>query len=212
MSALLRKPTVSPWALATCALYATVLGGCALSRRSSPPLVNPSATASVREARGLAKFQGAIARYVALRDRAMRGTPEPSPESLAAEIGRRRGDAKQGNVFRRDVQPLFRRAVEEELRDPLSLDTRHTLGEGNPRAARGVEPDGDITPVSVTLVVNGLYPPGSSFSSMPPRLLQRLPALPSSIDYRFVGRDLVLLDTSASLVIDYLPNAVPIGR
>jgi hypothetical protein len=212
MSSLLRKPTVSPWVLATCAICATALAGCARPRPSSPTLVDPSATASVREARGLARFQRAMARYATLRDRVIRGTPEASPESLAVEIRRKRGEAKQGDVFRRDVQPLFRRAVDEELRDPLALHTRHTLGEGNPKLARGVERDGDIPARSITLVVNNLYPPGSSFSTMPPRLLQRLPALPSSIDYRFVGRDLVLLDTSASLVIDYLPNAVPIGR
>jgi hypothetical protein len=102
--------------------------------------------------------------------------------------------------------------VAEELRDPLALDTRRTLGEGNPEAARGIDQDDHIARRSITLVVNGLYPPGRSFSTMPPRLLQRLPALPPAIDYRFVGRDLVLVDTSASLVIDYLPEAVPIGR
>ena len=71
-----------------------------------------------------------------------------------------------------------------------------------------MEHDRDIAHRNIKLVVNGLYPPGGSFSTMPPRLLQRLPPLPPSIDYRFVGSDLVLVDTIASLVIDYLPNAV----
>jgi hypothetical protein len=200
---------VSGCALAGCA---ALLAGCVMSRSSNPPLVSPTAPATVGEAHGLERFQDAMSRYAALRDHVVRHTPEPPSGSRAAEIRRRRGDAKQGDVFRPEVQPLFRRAVAEELRDPLALDTRRTLGEGNPETARGIEQDDDIARRSITLVANGLYPPGRSFSTMPPRLLQRLPALPPSIDYRFVGRDLVLVDTSASLIIDYLPDAVPGGR
>ena len=212
-------PIVLPCAVAA-AVFATLLAGCR-SRGSNPPLVDATATANTGEAHGLVEFQKALARYVTLRDRVMRDTPagtavSRNPEAprgpLAAEIRRQRREAKQGDVFRREVQSLFRRAVAEELRDPSALDTRHTLGEGNPETGRGVEQDRDIARRDITLVVNGLYPPGSSFSTMPPRLLQRLPPLPPSIDYRFVGRDLVLVDTIASLVIDYLPNAVPIGR
>jgi hypothetical protein len=220
MSPRLRMPIVLRCAFAA-AVIATLLAGCFLSRGSSPPLVDATATANPGEAHGLVEFQRALARYVTLRDRVMRDTPAGTavsrmPEAprgpLAAEIRRQRRDAKQGDVFRREVQPLFRRAVAEELRDPLALDTRHTLGEGNPETGRGMEQDRDIARRDITLIVNGLYPPGSAFSTMPPRLLQRLPPLPSSIDYRFVGRDLVLVDTTASVVIDYLPNAVAIGR
>jgi hypothetical protein len=220
MSSRLRKAIVLRRAIAL-AVCAILFAGCALPRGANRPLVDATATANPGEAQALAEFHKAMARYVTLRDRVMRGAPagtavsrmpETSGGPLAAEIRRQRGDAKQGDLFRRDVQPLFRRAVAEELRDRLALDTRHTLGEGNPEGARGVEPDRDIARRDITLVVNGLYPPGSSFSTMPPRLLQRLPPLPPSIDYRFVGRDLVLLDTSASLVIDYLPSAVPVGR
>jgi hypothetical protein len=203
---------ISAGALATCTLFGTLLAGCALSRSSNAPLVDATATATVGEAHALEKFQKAMTRYVTLRDHVMRGIPEASAASLAAGIRRRRAHAKQGDVLRPAVQPLFRRAVAEEICDPLALDTRRTLGEGNPGTARGVEQDRDITRRSITLVVNDVYPPGSSFSTMPPRLLQRLPALPSSIHYQFVGRDLVLVDTTASLVIDYLPDAVPVDR
>jgi hypothetical protein len=207
MSSCRRMPMASACALAVCA----VLAGCALSRRSSLPLVDATAPATAGEVQGLHEFQEAMRRYVDLRNHLARGKPEASPGSRAAEIRQGRGDAKQGDLFRRGVQPLFRRALTEELRDPEARDTRRTLGEGNPETAPGLEQDGDVARRSITLVVNGLYPPGASFSTMPPRLLQRLPALPASIDYRFVGRDLVLVDTTASLVIDYLPNAVPVG-
>jgi hypothetical protein len=220
MSSRLRMLIVVRCAFAA-AVLATLLAGCFRSRGSNPPLVDATATANPGEAHGLVEFQKALAQYVVLRDRVMRDTPAGTavsrlPEAprgpLAAEIRRERRHAKQGDVFRHEVQPLFRRALAEELRDPMALDTRHTLGEGNPETRRGVEQDRDIARLDITLVVNGLYPPGRSFSTMPPRLLQRLPPLPPSIDYRFVGRDLVLVDTIASLVIDYLPNAVSIGR
>ena len=212
-------PIVSRFAIAA-AVFATLLAGCR-SRGANPPLVDATATVNTGEAHGLVEFQKELARYVTLRDGAMRGTPagtasSPTPQAsqgpLAAAIRRQRREAKQGDVFRPEVQPLFRRAVAEELRDPSALETRHTLGEGNPESRPGVERDRDIARRDITLVVNGLYPPGRSFSTMPPRLLQRLPPLPPSIDYRFVGRDLVIVDTIASLVIDYLPNAVPIAE
>ena len=217
-SSRLRMPIVVPCAVA---VLAALLAGCLRSHRTSPPLVDATASANPGEARGLVEFQAELARYVALRDRVMRETPagnpgarkpEAGPGPLAAEIRRQRRGAKQGDVFDREVQALFRRAVSEEIRDPLAVDTRQTLGEGNPEAGRGVEHDRDIAHRDIKLVVNGPYPAGGSFSTMPPRLLQRLPPLPPSIDYRFVGSDLVLVDTIASLVIDYLPSAVRIGR
>ena len=39
--------------------------------------------------------------------------------------------------------------------------------------------------------------------------LQRLPELPNELEYRFVGRDLVLLDMEIDLVVDVLPDALP---
>jgi hypothetical protein len=44
---------------------------------------------------------------------------------------------------------------------------------------------------------------------MPPRLLAKLPVLPSGLQYRFVDRDLVLWDSQADLVVDIIPDAIP---
>jgi hypothetical protein len=200
------------WSLRTVRVFACAaagLAGCALSRQSREPLVPATSTRTPAEAHGLAEFHEAMARYIVLRDRVMLGTLDGT---LGDEIRRQRSHSKQGDVFGRDVQPLLRRAVAEELRDPLALDTRHTLGQGNPGTAAGVEQDRDIPRRHIVLVVNDPYPPGRSFSTMPARLLQRLPPLPTAIDYRFVGSALVLVDTRASLVIDYLPNAVAMAR
>jgi hypothetical protein len=39
--------------------------------------------------------------------------------------------------------------------------------------------------------------------------LQELPPLPEELAYRIVGRDLVLVDSKANLVVDLLHEALP---
>ena len=38
-----------------------------------------------------------------------------------------------------------------------------------------------------------------------------LPALPEGLQYKFIGRDLVLVDVDANVIVDVLPDAVPPG-
>ena len=40
-------------------------------------------------------------------------------------------------------------------------------------------------------------------------VLESLPKLPDNIEYRFVGKHLILRDMRANLVIDYILNAIP---
>jgi hypothetical protein len=44
----------------------------------------------------------------------------------------------------------------------------------------------------------------------PAVILEALPPLPEELQYRFVGPTLVLLDVHADLVVDILPNALPV--
>jgi hypothetical protein len=48
-------------------------------------------------------------------------------------------------------------------------------------------------------------------SFAPPPVLFGLPRLPEELQYRFVGRDLVLVDVEANLVVDVLPDAFPLS-
>jgi hypothetical protein len=43
---------------------------------------------------------------------------------------------------------------------------------------------------------------------MPPNVLAALPKLPADLEYRFLGRHLVLVDTRASVIIDRIPYAI----
>ena len=63
--------------------------------------------------------------------------------------------------------------------------------------------------VPVVVRVNAEYPLGAARSTVPPSLLLTLPPLPACLHYRFVDRDLILLDCVAQLIVDVLPAAAP---
>jgi hypothetical protein len=67
----------------------------------------------------------------------------------------------------------------------------------------------DDNEVHVPAAVNADYPAGRSIPVMPPCLLAELPPLPEELQYRFVGRDLILWDVHAGLIVDFVPNAIP---
>jgi hypothetical protein len=56
--------------------------------------------------------------------------------------------------------------------------------------------------------VNESYPDGLTHSTMPGSVLARLPHLPDGIEFRFLGRHLILFDVRANTIIDRLPYAI----
>ena len=66
----------------------------------------------------------------------------------------------------------------------------------------------DETPGAFGQVIDGSYPEGKTLSTMPGLVLARLPELPNDIQYRFVGRDLILYDVRANTIIDRMPDAI----
>jgi hypothetical protein len=121
-------------------------------------------------------------------------------QALARAIESKRAKAKPGDFFQPDVQPLFRRLIAEQLKGPDALAARKAVLEGNPE-------EEDSVPVVVR--VNAEYPPGAPRSTVPPSVLLTLPRLPAALHYRFVGRDLLLVDSVAQLIVDFLPAATP---
>jgi hypothetical protein len=117
--------------------------------------------------------------------------------ALAAELRTARAGARQGDIFSPDVARYFRTLIAETLRQAGITDLLETIEDEN----------------TVKLVprVNGDYPAGASVSMMPPSLLAALPPLPAELEYRFAGRDLILWDLHPSLIVDFVPNAVPVA-
>ena len=158
-----------------------------------------------QEREALREFQEAIADYSILHAKqlAKLRTRETvaAQKTLAQAIAAKRAKARPGDVFEPGIQPLIRRLIAEQLVGPDALDAR--------KAMREDEPDGEEAPVPVDLRVNAEYPVGASRSTVPPSLLASLPPLPALLHYRFEGRDLVLVDTVAGIVVDILPDAAP---
>ena len=159
------------------------------------------------ERKALRHFQEEVAEYAELHAEALAklGPHEElvsMQEALARAIEAKRAKAKQGDIFRPEVQPLFRRLIAEQLTGPDARDARRTVLEGNPG-------ERDEHPVPVVVRLNAVYPLGAAQSTVPPSVLLTLPSLPACLHYRFVGRDLVLVDSVADLIVDFLPDAAP---
>jgi hypothetical protein len=122
-------------------------------------------------------------------------------KQLADNIRERRKGAKPGDVFTPKLARAFRRIFARELAR-TGPDRKVVLTEGNPTGD-----EERFTPPKV--VVNGQYIPAAPLSTVPPTVLQALPTLPDEVEYRFIGRTLILRDTVANLIIDFIPNAVP---
>jgi hypothetical protein len=123
---------------------------------------------------------------------------------FAKAMQARRPQAAQGDFFTPGVKPVLLKIIQQQLAGPANAKPRSmVLGEGNPKAKE--EP----SPTQPRLKVNTAYPAAAPMSSVPPSLLLALPTLPESLEYRFVGRHLILRDAKSDLVVDFILNAAP---
>lgn len=128
-------------------------------------------------------------------------------KALAGAIRQARADAKPGDLFPMAERPVFRRILHSETKGPDGAPARKTIAEDNPKKpAKAQEADHKSPPVK--LAVNAVYPDGAPRSTVPPSLLLRMPKIPETVEFRFVGKALVLYDSRANLIVDYLPDAL----
>ncbi len=96
---------------------------------------------------------------------------------------------------------IFTPAIGELLRERIDHALRYGVAHG---PMTGYEPlCGEPPPM-----VNQWFPPALG-SAYWPALAQVLPVIPEELDYLFWGRDLVIVDVDANLVIDVLRDALP---
>lgn len=57
--------------------------------------------------------------------------------------------------------------------------------------------------------VNAPYPSTAPLSMVPPMLLAKLQRLPEELEYRLMNRSLILRDTHANLIVDFVDRVVP---
>jgi hypothetical protein len=118
-------------------------------------------------------------------------------QALAAKIRVARKAARRGEIFSPDIERVFRRTIGECLQGCNIDDLLTSLNEENP--------DGLV----LVPRVNGAWPDEASYGPMPPHLLAALPPLPEELQYRFMNRDLVLLDVHANVIVDFIRKALP---
>jgi hypothetical protein len=114
---------------------------------------------------------------------------------LAAAVRAARADARQGDIFTPDIAQYVRAIMADALEKGGIEDMLATVEDENS--------------VHVPARVNGDYPAGRSVAMMPPCVLAALPSLPPELHYAFIGRDLILWDMHAGLIVDFVPNAIP---
>jgi len=115
-------------------------------------------------------------------------------EALAARIQTLRASAQPGDIFTAAIQKTFRKLLAPELKGEEGKDTKATLKDDAPKA--------------VPLKVNSKYPEKAALPTVPSNLLLSLPTLPKQLEYRIIGNNLILRDTEADLIVDFIPNAI----
>lgn len=133
------------------------------------------------------RFNAQVQAYVDLRGGLEQGL---SPSALATKIRAARATARQGDIFTD--------AISVEVKKALVLQM-------NAHVWKVIMDD---NPGEIASQVNGVYPDGKPLATTPPNILAVLPPLPADIEYRFVERHLILLDTRAMVIVDRIPYAI----
>lgn len=160
------------------------------------------------QAETLAAFSTRVSAYLSLQkkvERTMTSQKETAdPERIKAHVSElargiraARAGAKPGDIFA---------GAAEQFRQIIRADARN-------RSVRDAFAAMQEVPRRTQPKVNADYPETAALATVPPLILTRLQRLPDGIEYRFMGRDLILRDTSANLIVDVLREAVPtVGR
>jgi hypothetical protein len=187
------------------ALFAVTVPLGAQVAQTPPWHPHPAGEEEIAAIRG---FEERAADYVALHRLLEASLPRQRPttnisqlyiesRTLTARVLVARQHAQTGDLFTNDIARVLRREIAECL---SSEDWEAILAE------HAVDEDGNRI-VIPALRANMEWPPQVPFNFMPPQLLRVLPPLPPELQYRIIGRSLVLWDHHANLIVDVLPAA-----
>ena len=148
-----------------------------------------------------ADFSERVSKYIELRSSLESGLPEltvtddpgeiwRAQRALANRIRVARAGARQGDIFTSTISAEFRNAI---------------LVETNPGTMAAIM---DENPGELSRRINRAYPTGKPLASMPAGILAVLPRLPDDLQYRFLGRALIVIDTRTNLIVDRMPCAI----
>jgi len=150
-------------------------------------------------------------------------------EALGAKIRAARATAKAGDImtpeirnkFRRLMYPTIQPSAQDKSAPPspvkdvpvtgtpvqgtsgraVKADVKEELKENaEERTEEGGKP--------VVLKVNATYPSDTPLPTTPPQVLMNLPKLPEQLEYRIIGKNLIIRDVEANIIVDFVPNAI----
>lgn len=153
----------------------------------------------------IAEFVKRVDAYVALHKKLESTLPDLPKQTTPAQIDAHqramatliqgaRKDAKQGDLFTREMQVLVRSLLRPVFRGKAGLQIKAEIL------------DKEFTG-NVKLAVNGRYPDEVPLSTVPPQVLTSLPKMPEELEYRFIRDNLILLDPHAHIIADYVERA-----
>jgi hypothetical protein len=117
-------------------------------------------------------------------------TIEKAELDLASRIRGARAGAREGDLFTPDIASVLKLA----LHHAMTARTWRSIMDDNPGP--------------FAFRINGTYHKTRSLATMPANILAVLPSLPDDVQYRFLGRHLVLHDVRANVIIDRMPYAI----
>jgi hypothetical protein len=179
------------------------------SPASAPPTERVVGPLSPADAQALATMNDRLKQYVELHIKLEEKLPKLPKEATPQQIDKNqraleklvreaRATAKPGDIFTPEARPVIKRLLATVFGGPDGKQLKASIMDENP-----------VEPATIRLTVNARYPDIVPLTSVPPQVLQTLPKLTEDLEYRFVGDWLILLDTHAHVVADYIDDALP---
>lgn len=198
-------------------LFAAALAGCKRdvppppeatnkSPENAPPTKRVVGPLSEADAAALATMNDRLKEYVELHKKVEDELPKLPKDATPLQIDQHqrqfekrlremRKASRRGELFTPESEPVIRRLLAAVFQGPDGKQLMATVLDENP--------------VGMKLAVNMRYPDEVPISTMPVEVLQTLPKLSEDMEYRFIGRHLILLDAHAHIVADFIPDAIP---
>jgi hypothetical protein len=176
------------------------------SPATAPPTERVVGPLSPADAQALSTMNDRLGGYIDLHTKLERSLPKLPKDATPQQIDKNqrafealmrkaRATAKPGDIFTPEARPIIKRLLATVFGGPEGKQLKASIMDENS--------------TGITISVNGRYPDKVPLSSVPPEVLQTLPKLTEDMEYRFIGDRLILLDTHAHVVADFIDDALP---
>lgn len=179
------------------------------SPENAPPTKRVVGPLTPEESAALGTMNDRLKAYVDLHRDIERGLPKVPDDATPQQIHdrqmelqrrmqQRRASAPAGDIFTADARPVIVRLLAQVFAGPEGRQLKASIMDENP-----------VDLASYKLKVNAAYPDNVPVTTVPPQVLQTLPALTEDLEYRFIGDALILFDVHAHTIADYIEHALP---